>query len=105
VAGVAALSAGRGVEAATYGPGRRVVGVVVDRSAAALPRLGIHIVVSRHHLVRMRQRLASDEDAPGASPAPLLLALAAEVRAAAQATAHAAGIAAESVDVFIDDIE
>ena len=109
VAGVAALSAGRGVEAATYGPGKRVVGVVVERSAATPARLEVHIVVARRHLdprptpLRTGGREARQQTDP--ETAPVLPALADQVRRAAAAAARAAGLTAATIDVFIDDMQ
>lgn len=103
--GIAELSPGRGVEAATYGPGRRVVGVVVERSASARLRLAVHVILARHYREDWGARLLAEHGEPGAERRPMLLALADQIRGAAAGAAGTEGLVADVVDVFIDDMQ
>jgi uncharacterized alkaline shock family protein YloU len=85
VPGVAAVSPGRFAEAATYGPGGVVRGVVVQRRAGALA-VEVHLCAAY-------------------APALHLPELAARVRRAVAAALRARGAApAQGIDVAVDDL-
>jgi hypothetical protein len=67
-------------------------------------RLEVHIIIAQLHLDAMQPDLHSDTGDMRAPLAPVLPALADQVRAVAAAAARAVGVTADAVDVFIDDI-
>ncbi|HEX9415014.1 MAG TPA: hypothetical protein VF916_16040 [Ktedonobacterales bacterium] len=80
VPGVAGLSPGHHVTAATHGPGKAVVGVVVHHRANDSFEIEVHVVVAESDLGSMFASLRAGAAAPDAAQTALLPALAEEIR-------------------------
>lgn len=109
VPGVAGLSPGHDVTAATHGPGKAVVGVVIHHHANDTFASEVHVVVAESHVESMLTNLRAGTAAPSAAPdaaqAAVLPALAEAIRShIARALRHAKMRAPTSVDVYFDDL-
>jgi hypothetical protein len=105
VPGVAGLIPGRGVTAATHGPGKAVIGVVVRRRANDTFELEVHVVVAESDLGSLRTSLRAGATAPDATQPPLLPALAEDIRShIARALRDVEARAPTAIDVYFDDL-
>jgi hypothetical protein len=105
VPGVVGLSPGHDVTAATHGPGKAVVGVVVHHRANDSLEIEVHVVVAESDVGSMLASLHTDATAPHASQTALLPALAEKIRShIARALQDAEVGAPTSVDVYFDDL-
>lgn len=105
VPGVAGLSPGHDVTAATHGPGKAVVGVVVHHRANNSLEIEVHVVVAESDLGSMLASLHAGATAPNAAQTALLPALAEEIRShIVRALQDVKMHAPTSVDVYFDDL-
>ena len=99
VPGVCRMSQGRFALAATYGPGRRVPGVVLWREAPGKLLIEVHIVIGESLLLaafQQRQKKA-------AAQPPILLQLAEHIRLAVQHVVMGLPLSPHAIDVVIED--
>lgn len=106
VPGVAGLSPGHGVTAATHGPGKAVVGVVVHHGADDSLTLEVHVVVAQAHLESMRAHPRASAATPEADQAAVLPALADAIRRhITRALPNAEIRVPTAIDVYFDDVQ
>jgi hypothetical protein len=99
VPGVAALAAGRGIIAGTYGPQRTVKGVVVRRNANGSLSVDVHVVV------REAVALSASRSASRTASQAVLPKLAETIRRSVARASREAGLQPlASVDVYLDDL-
>lgn len=105
VPGVAGLSPGHGGTAATHGPGKAVVGVVVHHHANDSLVFEVHVVVAEAYLESMLARSRTSAATPDAAQAGVLPALAEAIRShIARAVQDTEIRVPTSVDVYFDDL-
>lgn len=100
VPGVDQVSGGRLATAATYGPGGRVPGVVLQHEAPDRLLIEVHILVRATVLLAaLQQNQASASTQPSVLPQ-----LAEQVRTAVQQVLHRINVLPLAIDVVIEDI-
>ena len=105
--GVADVSPGLIVLAATYGPHERVVGVVVRHASPHDTAVEVHIIAARETISDIATHGGGSEATPeDASEVAVLAQVASRVRAAVYRVASSMNLVPlPAVDVFIDDIQ
>jgi hypothetical protein len=107
VPGVLDMGQGLFAKAATYGPGKHVLGIVLHHPTPDSLAVEVHVVLEEASFIKAYSELSSSDVSSGSSSGttPILLRFTDQIRAVATQTLEHLGLpVATMVDVTIDDI-
>jgi len=102
---VLGMGPGRFAQAATYGPGERVMGVVLHHPAPATLAIEAHVVLDERMLVQTLSSVFPSNGFSGSEHTPIVVRVADRIRAVVFQTVHRfGGPGPITVDVVVDDL-
>lgn len=105
VPGVLDMGPGMFAQAATYGPGERVMGVVLRHPAPAALAIEAHVVLDERMLVQTLSSVSPSDGPSGSEHTPIVVRVADRIRAVVFQTVHQFGVPGPiTVDVVVDDL-
>ncbi len=105
VPAVLGMGPGRFAQAATYGPGERVMGVVLRHPAPTALAIEAHVVLDERMLVQTLSSVSPSDGFSGSEHTPIVVRVADRIRAVVFQTVHRfGGPGPITVDVVVDDL-
>jgi len=105
VEGVVDMGSGRFAQAATYGPGERVMGVILRHPTPAALAVEAHVVLDERMLVQALSAVSPSDVSSSSEDTPIVVRVADHIRAVVFQTVHQFGVLElTTVDVAVDDL-
>jgi hypothetical protein len=105
VPGVLDMGQGLFAKAATYGPGKHVLGVVLHHPTSDSLSVEVHVILEEAAFSKAYSEISGSDASSSSGPRPMLLRFTDQIRAVVIQTLEQLGLPASTmVDVTIDDI-
>ncbi len=105
VPGVLEIGQGLFAKAATFGPGKRIPGIVIRHPTSDSLSIEVHVILEEAALAKAYLEISHSETSSKSSTMPILLRFTGQIRAAVTQTLERLGLPVSTmVDVIIDDI-